>query len=98
MVKRAERTLHGEHVAYGLLVQLVLENRDKAFIQDIIDFYKQVNLPHQLAWLGMDKPTDDEIQQIADIAMTSPSALRFDRELNADIIVNAINDVEGFSQ
>src|SRR5690606_19082392 len=39
-LERAKGTLHGDHVAYGLLVQLVMERRDIAFIQDICEFYR----------------------------------------------------------
>jgi glycerol dehydrogenase len=44
--------LHGEEVAYGLLVQLVLEGRDAAFIAGITDFYARTGLPRKLRDLG----------------------------------------------
>lgn len=44
--------LHGEEVAYGLLVQLVLEGRERAFIESIADFHRRVGLPRSLRDLG----------------------------------------------
>lgn len=42
------RALHGEQVAWGLLVQLVLEGRDAGTIDDLLDFYRRVGLPRRL--------------------------------------------------
>ncbi|MCA3131260.1 MAG: glycerol dehydrogenase [Betaproteobacteria bacterium] len=44
--------LHGEEVAYGLLVQLFMEGRDRAFIQEIASFYRRVGLPLSLRGMG----------------------------------------------
>lgn len=46
------RTLHGEQVAWGLLVQLVLEGRDDAMLDDLLGFYRRVGLPRSLRALG----------------------------------------------
>ncbi|MFO1319661.1 MAG: glycerol dehydrogenase [Burkholderiales bacterium] len=44
--------LHGEEVAYGLLVQLVMEGRDPAFIAGIADFHRRTGLPRKLRDMG----------------------------------------------
>ena len=94
MVKRAAGSLHGEHVAYGLLVQLILEQRDTTFIDELIAFYQDIKLPYQLAHLGIDDTTGEEIKLIADNAMTSPSVKRFERELDSAQLQQAIRAVE----
>jgi glycerol dehydrogenase len=94
LVARAAGSLHGEHVAYGLLVHLTIEGREPAFIAELIGFYRQINLPWRLAHLGIDNPSDEEIATIADIAMTSPSVKRFERQLNAKDLAQAIRAVE----
>ncbi|WAP66774.1 glycerol dehydrogenase [Jiella pelagia] len=43
------RALHGHQVAYGLLVQLELERRDAAFMQDMRAFFRAAQLPLTLA-------------------------------------------------
>jgi glycerol dehydrogenase len=97
MVERAAGSLHGEHVAYGLLVQLILEQRDTAYIQELIAFYREISLPYKLAHLGIVDASKTEIQTIADNAMTSPSLKRFHLELNTEHVQRAILDVEALS-
>jgi glycerol dehydrogenase len=46
--------LHGEKVAFGTLVQLVLEGRDATLIEEVMGFCQTVGLPMTLAELGLD--------------------------------------------
>ena len=94
MVPRAARTLHGEHVAYGLLVQLILEERPREFILELLDFYRQIGLPTQLADFGMTDWTEDELDTLTANAMLSPSVKRFVVELDQDMLKAAIRQVE----
>ena len=45
--------MHGETVAFGLLVQLVLEERADDFMADLLGFYGEIGLPRTLAELGL---------------------------------------------
>jgi glycerol dehydrogenase len=56
---------HGEQVAFGLLVQLVLENRKREELIDLIDFYRSIGLPCCLADLGLKDATQQQLQRIA---------------------------------
>ena len=58
--------LHGEEVAFGLLVQLVLENRSQDFLDDFIEFYRAIGLPCTLRELGLEKATDKHLHVIAE--------------------------------
>lgn len=66
--------LHGEKVAYGILVQLRLEEMGgKAALaiaarQQLIDFYRQIGLPTCLADLNLGDITLRDLQQAADFA------------------------------
>lgn len=51
-VPELSRALHGEQVAFGLLVQLLLEERPAAYVADLVDFYARMGLPRSLAQLG----------------------------------------------
>lgn len=93
-LERAKGTLHGDHVAYGLLVQLVMERRDIAFIQDICEFYRGLSLPTRLADFGLERPTPVEIRELAEKSMVSPSAARFAPAVDADQLEVAIQRVE----
>jgi len=45
--------LHGEKVAFGTLVQLVLEGRDRSTLDETLAFCVSVGLPVTLAELGL---------------------------------------------
>lgn len=57
--------LHGEKVAFGTIVQLVLENKQIDEILKIINFCKKVGLPHKLADLGINTKIEEKAQIIA---------------------------------
>ncbi|RBP07316.1 glycerol dehydrogenase [Roseiarcus fermentans] len=68
----ARDAIHGDQVAYGLLVQLAFENRPDDFLRDLLGFYRAIGLPSSLTRLGMDRPTDEEVAEIARLTMTAP--------------------------
>jgi glycerol dehydrogenase len=94
MVPRAEGTLHGEHVAYGLLVHLVLEERPVEFILELVDFYRHIGLPTTLADFGLTGWTEEELDTLTANAMLSPSVKRFEVTLDQDMLKAAIRRVE----
>lgn len=63
--------LHGEKVAFGVLVQLVLEGRPRQDREDVLTFYSEVGLPMTLADLGLPDIAPETLQQIAEFA-TAP--------------------------
>ena len=72
-------TLHGEKVAYGILVQLRLEelvqgNQLAATArQQLLKFYREIGLPTDLAELGLSEVTIAQLQHAADIACNPKS-------------------------
>jgi len=94
VVPRSAKTLHGLHVAYGLLVQLVLEEREPEFLDELVQFYRAVGLPTRLADLALIDASADEVQLLVDTAMTSPSIKRFVSTVTADTLKSAILAVE----
>jgi len=57
--------LHGEKVAFGLIVQLVLEGKPKAVLNEVLQFCWSVGLPTNLADVGLTNLTRSQILQIA---------------------------------
>lgn len=96
-LQRARGTLHGDHVAYGLLVQLVMEQRSEHFIHELCSFYREVGLPTRLADFGLEQPTVAEIRELAEKSMVSPSAARFAPAVDADQLEEAIHQVEAIT-
>jgi len=57
---------HGEKVAFGTLVQLVLENAPTEEINEVLGFCKAVGLPMCLADIGVTEITAEELQAVAE--------------------------------
>ena len=74
--------MHGEGVAFGLLVQLILEYTEAGKWDDeewntVIDFYKQVGLPTNFSQIAIEAPDDELLREIAEaICTASPNAHR----------------------
>jgi len=56
VLNQTKGALHGEMVAFGLLVQFILEERSQQFINEMLAFYQEIGLPSTLAELGIDSP------------------------------------------
>jgi glycerol dehydrogenase len=56
---------HGEKVAYGVLVQLMLERKPEQLVEEVLGFSTRVGLPTTLAAIGLAQITSDELAQIA---------------------------------
>ena len=59
---------HGEKVAFGTLVQLVLQNAELEVLEEVLDFCQSVGLPTTLAELGIQKVVPEEIRAVAEAA------------------------------
>lgn len=57
---------HGEKVAFGTLVQLVLENAPEDEINEVLEFCVSVGLPVCLSDIGVDRVSDEELMQVAE--------------------------------
>ncbi|MDB5612735.1 MAG: Iron-containing alcohol dehydrogenase [Devosia sp.] len=86
--------LHGHQVAYGLLVQLVLENRDDAFMTDMRAFYREAQLPLKLADLGHDGRSNSDIDTIAQVSAEAAHMKKFFRPISGQDIARAITQIE----
>ena len=75
---QAHDTLHGEKVAYGILVQLRLEEFQGNQLatssrHQLLKFYQEIGLPTSLSDLGLSQVTLAELEQIAEIACQTNS-------------------------
>lgn len=98
MVPRAAGSLHGEHVAYGLLVQRVLEDAPVTEQSELLALYHELGLPRRLAELRLPEIRADEMDQLIAGALGSPSLKRFVRTLSADDLRAAIEQVEALPE
>ena len=78
---QSHHTLHGEKVAYGILVQLRLEEMIQGSLlaatarQQLLSFYSEIGLPQSLADLGLLEVTIADLQRSAEIACRPGSDL-----------------------
>lgn len=59
---------HGEKVAFGTLVQLVMENSPTEELEEVLGFCLSIGLPVCLADIGVAEITDDELLAVAEKA------------------------------
>ncbi len=57
--------LHGEKVAFGVLVQLVLEGQPHSTMEEVLRFSTSVGLPVTLAEIGLGRITPDMLERVA---------------------------------
>lgn len=85
---------HGYHVAYGLMVQFAAEGRGTAAIDDLGAYLAAVGLPSSLAEMGMVAPTDEDLDRVADLTMTSPHIGNVAKPLTAGDLRRAVRAIE----
>ncbi|WP_338855359.1 iron-containing alcohol dehydrogenase [Gordonia hongkongensis] len=86
--------LHGYHVAYGLLVQLALEDDPEVDRTEIRHFVEAVGLPTRLADLDMPEPSAAEIEALAVAAAAAPHVANTWVDASVPSIIAAIIRVE----
>lgn len=57
---------HGEKVAFGTIVQLVLENAPTEEIEEVLDFCLAVGLPVCLSDIGVESINEEELKEVAE--------------------------------
>lgn len=91
--------LHGEKVAFGLLVQLIVEGRPTEEIDEVIAFCRAVGLPTTLADLNLSADDLDTLQLIAERTVApGENAHNEPFEVTADAILNGILAADRYSR
>ena len=67
-LEETHRFYHGEKVAFGVLVQLMLENAPLEEIGEVGDFCRSVGLPVCLADIGVEDAAPEKIRAVAEAA------------------------------
>ena len=83
--------LHGEKVAFGLLVQLVMEGSPRATVEQVLNFSTEVGLPITLAEIGLPELPGDLLGQIARRATAPGETIHNEPfEVTPDMVADAI--------
>ena len=68
VLEECHEKYHGEKVAFGTLVQLILENVSKEELDEIAIWCAELGLPITLAELGVEDVTEEKIMAVANAA------------------------------
>jgi glycerol dehydrogenase len=93
-VPALSRALHGEMVTFGTLVQLVLERRPDAQIEDHLALLARMGMSATLASLGHASPSAAELTTIAELTLAAPYTRNFERALDAATVVAAVLEAD----
>lgn len=89
-VEACRNYTHGEIVAFGTLCQLVLENRPKAEIEEVLAFSTSVGLPVTLAEIGLEASMETDLRRVAERAAKARHIVAEPVTVNSEIIYHAI--------
>lgn len=98
LIPGVHSTLHGQHVAYGLLVQMLLEDRPLDFMHEQLAFHRRIGLATCLTDLGAEQTDDAAIHNVALGTMSSPHIGNFQTALDEHIIAKAMQQLEEMSR
>jgi glycerol dehydrogenase len=82
---------HGEKVAFGLLVQLVLEGAPRSIFDEVLGFSSQVGLPITLADIGLPGLARNRLAPIADRATLPGETIHNEPfDVTAEMVADAV--------
>ena len=90
---------HGEKVAYGLLVQLVLEGQPRSVLEQVLRFAAEVGLPVTLAEIGLTDLPAELLHQIANRATAKGETIHNEPfEVRPDMVADAIRAADALER
>jgi len=90
---------HGEKVAYGLLVQLVLEGQPRSVLEQVLHFATAVGLPVTLAEIGLTDLPPALLQQVANRATAQGETIHNEPfEVRPDMVADAIRAADALGR
>lgn len=90
---------HGEKVAFGTLVQLVLEDADQDLLAEVLDFCCAIGLPVTLGQIGAGDATDEQLLAVAEAACAPDDTMgNMPFEVTPEMVVNAIKGADALGR
>jgi len=91
---QSQSALHGELVAWGLLVQLIADHHDDAFVAEMSAFYRSIGLPVCLRDIGFTRVDDEVIEAIANVTWRDAPYVRNIDGLSSARLAASIQDLD----
>lgn len=90
---------HGEKVAFGTLVQLILENVPEEELDEVVSFCTELGLPVTLKELGVEKVTDEKVMAVAKAACAENDTLHnMPFEVTPESVAAAIKAADAYGR
>ena len=89
-LEAAHHATHGEKVNIGTLTQLVLEGRSDEAIDDVIEFSVALGLPVTLAEIGVEDPTTDDLERVAEAALAEDETIHNAFDVDVEDVRDAL--------
>ena len=85
--------MHGEKVAFGVIVQLMLEEQPASVVEEVLRFSASVGLPTTFAGIGITEPTDEVLTRIAQRSVAPGETIHNEPfEVSAAMVVEALRE------
>lgn len=90
---------HGEKVAFGTIVELVMEQQEQAVLDEVLGFANSVNLPVTLAQLGLADATDDDLHRVATLAIDPSKSIHNEPfEVTEKMVFDSIREADSVAR
>lgn len=90
---------HGEKVAYGTLVQLMLELHSETELINYIQFYRELGLPTTLKEMHLDATSFEDLIKVGEAATQEGETMKnLSQDITAEDVANAIIAVDQLSR
>ena len=97
ILPEAHAVRHGSKVAYGILVQLALEERWSE-IESLLPFYARVGLPAGLRDMGLGAVTEVRLRAVAERAVEGDASIHLlPGDITAELVLDAMRRLEAFT-
>lgn len=90
----ASSAMHGLHVGWGLLVQLVFLGLSAEDLAELMTFYRMIGLPVSLAELGLTDPTPAELDDLVARSLAAPHVVNLPVPVDAATLTAAVVSLE----
>ena len=97
ILPESHQQLHGNKVAYGVFVQLVIENKWSE-IERLLPFYRSLDLPTSLKEMNL-VLSDDEYMRVAERAAEPHETIHYMKEkITPEVVKDAMKELEKFNR
>jgi len=88
--EETRQSLHGEKVAFGIIMMLILEKRSEKEINELLRFYSLLDLPLTLEKLGFAEDKKNLWQLVKEICKQGSNIYRLPFPINEDMVYQAL--------